>query len=90
MRFKWEETPVWGDAHRPAWTLYLMDKNRRVGVMGSLLELPRAFRIREHRTGDMYWLDKDLSLAPSQRVEEAQRAAKLFLCVGRDYMEKRT
>lgn len=82
MRFEWIETEKWSDRY-VVYSLYLVKDERPVRLMGTLIELPRAWRIREHGTNDMYWLDKDLSLAPSQRVEEAQRAAKLFLCVGR-------
>ena len=81
MKFEWRTHEGWSD--RPAYTLYLMNKGRPFREMGTLIELNRAWRIREYGTNDLYWIDKDLSLAPSQRVEEAQRAAKLFLCVGR-------
>ncbi len=81
MKFEWIEHEGWDD--KPAYTLYLMDGTRPIRTMGTLVELNRAWRIREHRTNDLYWLDKNLSLAPSESVEEAQRAAKLFLCVGR-------
>jgi hypothetical protein len=77
MRFEWFKR----DFHpQHVWALYLIKNGRFVTDMGTLTRLPRAWRIVEntrHTTPDKYWLDGDLSL------EDAQRAAKLFLCVGR-------
>ena len=77
MRFEWFKD----DSHpQHVWALYLIKNGRFVKDMGTLTRLPRAWRIVEntiHTTPDKYWLDGDLSL------EDAQRAAKLFLCVGR-------
>jgi hypothetical protein len=77
MRFEW----IRRDGHpQDIWALYLIKDGRFVKDMGTLTRLPRAWRVLEHRvisTPDKYWLDGDLSL------EDAQRAAKLFLCVGR-------
>ena len=74
MKLEWHEhTTV-------MWSLYLMENSRRVKLLGTMARLPRAWKIIERtskRTPDAYWLDGDLTL------EEAQRAAKLFLMVGR-------
>lgn len=77
MRFEWFKR----DFHpQHVWALYLVNRHLRVTEIGTLTKLRGAWRIVEntiHTTPDKYWLDGDLSL------EDAQRAAKLFLCVGR-------
>jgi hypothetical protein len=77
MRFEWFR---WDFHPHDVWTLYLVKNGRFVKDMGTLTKLRGAWRVAEntiHTTPDKYWLDGDLSL------EDAQRAAKLFLCVGR-------
>lgn len=84
MRLKWYklDEPDYGP---PTWQLHLVKidahgMERTVDILGSLAKLNRAWRIMERKIyvkPDMYWLDAELTL------EEAQRAAKLFLCVGR-------
>lgn len=84
MKFEWFELgPVWGGDH-PMWQLHMVSTDGGIthtkAILGTMTKLRNAWRIMERRPGskpDFYWLDGDLSL------EEAQRAAKLFLCVGR-------
>ncbi len=84
MKFEWIENEPWTQELLESWSLWLMDKARPVKMMGILYQLPTGYVIREpisrtYRTAEeqaVYRLDADLSL------EEAQRAAKLFLCVG--------
>ena len=77
MRFEWLKY----DFHpQDIWTLFLIKDGRFVKDMGTLTKVRGAWRVVEstiHTTPDKYWLDGDLTL------EDAQRAAKLFLCVGR-------
>jgi len=80
MRFEWFRY----DFHpQDVWTLFLMGNHLPVKRMGTLTKVRGAWRVVEntrhtrHTTPDKYWLEGDLSL------EDAQRAAKLFLCVGR-------
>lgn len=78
MKFEWYQAPTVNNT--TTYTLWLMYGDRPMRAMGSMLKLPRAWKIMEVNVGgkpDFYWLDGDLSL------EEAQRAAKLFLCVGK-------
>jgi len=83
MKFQWVNAWGWEtDIAKPqdVWTLFLMGNHLPVKRMGTLTKVRGAWRVLEHRvsaTPDKYWLDGDLSL------EDAQRAAKLFLCVGR-------
>lgn len=77
MKFEWEEYAA--DGHL-LWNLYIKWGDRSQRVIGTMTKLRTAWRIMEHRPNnkpDFYWLDGGLSL------DEAQRAAKLFLCVGR-------
>lgn len=84
MKFEWIENEPWTQELMESWSLWLMEKERPIKMMGILYQLPTAYIIREAvsrtygTTKDqaVYRLDADLSL------EEAQRAAKLFLCVG--------
>lgn len=84
MKFQWYEANAWGSS-APMWQLHMVKSDahgceQTVSILGTLTKLNRAWRIMERKTyvkPDMYWLDGDLSL------EDAQRAAKLFLCVGR-------
>ena len=87
MKFEWRQLDTSIHDDRPIWGLYLVGDATYARLFGTMTKLSRAWRIMERKPGskpDFYWLDSGLSL------EEAQRAAKLFLCVGRDYMEKRT
>lgn len=80
MKFEWLEVEQWQAevaAPRQVWGLYLVDAGTYRRLFGTLTKLNRAWRIYDPGTADKYWLDNDLSL------DEAQRAAKLFLCVGR-------
>lgn len=92
MKFEWKEAQSWDDSGNQAgvWNLYLMSNkhfNKHGEAlaskrMGTLFKLRRAWKIKSSQWSlgdkpDEYWLDADLTL------EEAQRAAKLFLCVGR-------
>ena len=80
MKFEWSQLDSSIVDYRPVWGLYLVHAGNFKKVVGTMTKLSRAWRIMEINTGgkpDFYWLDSDLSL------EEAQRAAKLFLCVGR-------
>lgn len=92
MKFEWSEVDSSIADGRPVWSLYLKWDGAYSGqrfsrIIGTMTKLSRAWRIMDINPGrkpDFYWLDGGLSL------EDAQRAAKLFLCVGRDLMEKRT
>lgn len=78
MTFKWEPVQQWEQTEpRKVWGLYLVQVGTFKRLYGTLTELNRAWRIYNPGTHDKYWLDKHLTL------DEAQRAAKLFLCVGR-------
>ena len=80
MKFEWKETDGSIADGRPMWSLYLVWNDRSKRIIGTMTKLSRAWRVMEINVGgkpDFYWLDNDLTL------EEAQRAAKLFLCVGR-------
>lgn len=80
MKFEWEEVERWDISEArtvPTWALYLTKDGDYRRMFGTLTKLPRAWVIHNPSDADKYWLDNDLSL------EEAQRAAKLFLCVGR-------
>ena len=79
MKFQWIENEPFTQELLESWTLWLCDKGGRPGGrMGTLYQLEDKSYIlleRKHEATP-YFLDADLSL------EEAQRAAKLFLCVG--------
>ena len=78
MKFEWQPISRWTmPPDHPAWGLYLVQAGSFKRFIGSLTQLPRAWAIHSNDDKDKYWLDSSLSL------EEAQRAAKLFLCVGR-------
>ena len=80
MKFEWHELDASFNDGRPVWGLYLVQAGQFKKLMGTMTKLSRAWRIIERRPDtkpDFYWLDGDLTL------EDAQRAAKLFLCVGR-------
>ena len=80
MKFEWRELDASFNDGRPLWGLYLVRAGQFKKLMGTMTKLSRAWRIMEHRPNskpDFYWLGNDLTL------EDAQRAAKLFLCVGR-------
>lgn len=80
MKFEWHEIHDRLGDGRPAWGLYMVHKDRYQRVIGTITKLSRAWRVMDINPGkqpDFYWLDGDLTL------EDAQRAAKLFLCVGR-------
>ncbi len=85
MKFEWYELDASVGDGRPMWQLHLTSTDRHgvthtKAIIGTMTKLRMAWRIMERKPGskpDFYWLDGDLSL------EEAQRAAKLFLCVGR-------
>lgn len=80
MKFEWSETDSSIADGRPVWNLYAKWNDRSKRIIGTMTKLNRAWRVMDINPGrkpDFYWLDGDLSL------EEAQRAAKLFLCVGR-------
>lgn len=83
-KFEWYEVETYG-SDRKSWQLHLVKPDAHgvmysVAVIGTLDKLNRAWRVSERKIyvkPDQYWLDKHLTL------DEAQRAAKLFLCVGR-------
>lgn len=85
MKFEWYEVDSGVADGRPMWNLCLVWNGAYSGQqysrpIGTMTKLSRAWRVMEIRPGNkpaMYHLDGDLSL------DEAQRAAKLFLCVGR-------
>lgn len=79
MKFEWQDITKYVDniQGQQTYGLYLVHAGHFKRLMGSLTKLSRAWRIYSLADKDMYWLDDDLSL------DEAQRAAKLFLCVGR-------
>lgn len=85
MKFEWYELDTSISDGRPVWQLHMVSTDQHgithtKAILCTLTKLSRAWRIMERRPGtkpDFFWLDDDLSL------EEAQRAAKLFACVGR-------
>ncbi len=78
MKFQWTKNEPWTQVLMESWSLWLMEKERPIRLMGTLYRLEDKSYVLLERKGDAkpYLLDADLSL------EEAQRAAKLFLCVG--------
>lgn len=78
MKFEWIENEPWTQVLMESWSLWLMERERPIRLMGTLYRLEDKSYVLLERKGDAtpYFLDADLSL------EEAQRAAKLFLCVG--------
>lgn len=85
MKFEWYEVESIWSGDKPLWQLHLTSTDAHgikhtKAIIGTMTKLRMAWRIMERKPDskpDFYWLDGDLSL------EEAQRAAKLFLCVGR-------
>ena len=80
MRIDWTPIPAWRENATPndkAYGLYLMKPTGElVKFLGTLMRHEGLWRFKENSNTEAYWLDGDLSL------EEAMRAAKLFLCVG--------
>ena len=85
MKFEWFELDASVGDGPTMWQLHMVSTNghgklNTWGILGTLTKLNRAWRIMARRPDtdpDFYWLDNHLTL------DEAQRAAKLFLCVGR-------
>ena len=74
MKLEWKQT-----ANDPdVWALYLMDSQvKPIKRLGWMVVGEKRYFVQEARANHNYHLDRDLSL------EEALRAAKLFICVGR-------
>lgn len=73
MKLEWKQTARDPDV----WVLYLVDKTTKpIKRMGWLVVGEQKYLVRETNSDHSYHLDRDLSL------DEALRAAKLFLCVG--------
>jgi hypothetical protein len=79
MKFQWMKNEPFTQELLESWTLWLADKGgaplRRMGTLYQLEDKSYVLLERKHEATP-YFLDADLSL------EEALRAAKLFLCVG--------
>ncbi len=86
MKFQWVKNEPFTQELLESWTLWLVEQikirdqqtSRPLRRMGTLYQLEdKSYVLLERRNeATPYFLDADLSL------EEAQRAAKLFLCVG--------
>lgn len=80
MKFQWIKNEPFTQELLESWTLWLCDVGGRPGGrMGTLYQLEdKSYVLLErNRESKPLALDDDLSL------DEAQRAAKLFLCVGK-------
>lgn len=86
MKFQWIKNEPFTQELLESWTLWLVEQikirdqqtSRPLRRMGTLYRLEDKSYVLLERKGNAtpYLLDANLSL------EEAQRAAKLFLCVG--------